>query len=154
MQLHSAQDRFHAAGAGLYLIGNGRPAAIPAFREVTGYTGALYTDPSLAVYRAAQLRRGLGTVLTLGALTRTVGAIRRGYRQGRTEGSALQQGGTLVIDPLGRVRLHHVSSGPGDHTPIDDIVAAVVAASGTAVVAAAGAAPGAVVAAAGGRRDP
>ncbi len=97
---------------------------IEDFRETTGYTGPLYTDPSLAADRAAHLKRGLGTLLTVGALTRSDGALRRGFRQGRVQGDALPQGGTLVIATDGRVLYQHVSTGPGVHAPLSAILAA------------------------------
>ena len=52
MQLHRASI------PNLVMIGNGAPMFIAGFREMTGYTGPIYTDPSLAVYKAAQLKRG------------------------------------------------------------------------------------------------
>lgn len=125
MQLHLDRDGIRNAGLSLNVIGNGAPMFIAGFRETTGYDGPLYTDPSLAVYRAAELRSGLRTVLTLGAVSRSVGAFRRGFRQGKIEGDALQQGGVLVIDPDGRVLWHHISSGPGDNASAAEILAAV-----------------------------
>ena len=115
MQLHRATPALRAVADHVDLGAGGAPSFIAGFRELTGYGGTIYTDPSRAVYRAAELRRGLSTVLTLGTLRRSIGAFRRGYRQGRTQGDALQQGGTLVIAPDGRILLHHVSAGPGDH---------------------------------------
>ena len=94
------------------------------FRETTGYHGSLFTDPSLEVFRAAELRSGLRSVLTLSTLTRSVGAFRRGFRQGRTQGSALQQGGVVVISRDGRIVWRHISSGPGDNATVAQIVAA------------------------------
>ncbi len=125
MQLHRDVDRLHAAGVSLQVIGNGPPMFIAGFRETTGYDGAIYTDPSLAVFRAAELKSGLRTVLTVSALTRTIGAFRRGFRQGRTQGSALQQGGVLVVATDGTVLWQHVSDGPGDNASAAEIVAAV-----------------------------
>ncbi len=125
MQLHHETDALRAAGLSLNVIGNGAPMFIAGFRDTTGYDGPLYTDPSLAVYRAAELRSGLRTVLTPGALRRTVGSVRRGFRQGRTQGSALQQGGALVIARDGRVLWHHISSGPGDNATAAEIIAAI-----------------------------
>lgn len=126
MQLHRSIDQLHAAGAELHVIGNGAPNFIAGFRETTGYRGSLFTDPSLATYRALELRSGLSTVLTLGTLTRTVGAFRRGFRQGRTRGSALQQGGVLVVAPDDRIVWRHISSGPGDNATMDQIVASIM----------------------------
>lgn len=124
MQLHRDQPLLRAAGLMLHVIGNGAPLFIAGFRETTGYDGPLYTDPSLAAYRAAELLAGLRTVLTLGTVRRTIGAMRRGFRQGRTQGSALQQGGVLVIAPGGHVLWRQVSAGPGDNATAAEIVAA------------------------------
>jgi hypothetical protein len=129
VQLHRETENLRAAGVELHVIGNGAPMFIAGFRETTGYDGLLYTDPSLAVYRAAELRSGLRTVLTVGALTRTIGAFRRGFRQGRTRGSALQQGGVLVISRDGQVLWQHVSSGPGDNATAAEIISAIRAAA-------------------------
>ncbi len=124
MQLHRNIDVITGAGAALYVIGNGGPSFIAGFRETTGYDGTIYTDPSRAVFEAAQLKRGLGTIFTIATLRRSWGAFRRGFRQGRTQGDALQQGGALAIAPDGRVLWHQVSSGPGDNASAADIASA------------------------------
>jgi hypothetical protein len=123
VQLHGKVDVLEAAGARLHVIGNGAPMFVAGFRETTGYGGSLYTDPSRELYQAAGLRSGLATVLTVGTMTRTVGAFRRGFRQGRTQGSALQQGGVLVIARDGEILWRHVSAGPGDNATVTEIVA-------------------------------
>ena len=115
MQLHRASI------PNLVLVGNGGPSFIAGFRETTGYTGPIYTDPSLAVYKAAQLRRGALTLLKLGAAKATIGSLRRGFRQGKTEGDATQQGGVLVVAPDGRILYHHISEYPGDNASPDEI---------------------------------
>lgn len=122
MRLHRRIDDIRAAGAELYLIGNGAPMFIAGFREETGYTGPIYTDPSLATYRAAGLERGLRSLVTVGAAVRGLGALARGYRQGRTQGDQLQQGGALVIARDGSVLLRQVSRGPGDNADPADLV--------------------------------
>jgi len=122
VQLHEYEAEIRAAGAELYVIGNGTPNFIAGFRDTTGFTGTMLTDPSLAVYRAAELRRGLRTFVSLGAAARTVGALARGFRQGRTQGDALQQGGVLVIARDGRVLWQHISESPGDNADPEQIV--------------------------------
>ena len=125
MQLHRDLSRIRARGAELYVIGNGSPSFIAGFRETTGYTGIVFTDPSLEVFRAAELRRGLFTVLNVATIARSVRSIRRGFRQGRTQGSALQQGGVMVVARDGRVLWHHISEGPGDNASADQILTAI-----------------------------
>jgi hypothetical protein len=105
----------------LVLIGNGAPHFIEGFRETTGFTGPIYTDPTLAVHKAAQLRRGVGTIFKLGGISASVGALRRGFRQGKVMGDSTQQGGVLVIAPDGRIVYHHISEHPGDNASPDEI---------------------------------
>jgi hypothetical protein len=123
VQLHRAQDRITAAGARLVLVGNGAPSFIAGFREETGVTGALYTDPTLATYRALELRRGVG-----GLLGRTwlhaARAMRAGFRQGRIQGDAFQLGGVLVVRPDGAIVYRHPSAEAGDHPPVDELLRA------------------------------
>lgn len=114
----------HAAGAEVHVIGNGAPNFIEGFREATGWTGPVYTDPTRAVYDAAQLKRGLMTIVNPMVLGRALRALARGYRQVGTQGDATQQGGTLIVTPDSRVLWHHVSSSAGDHAGIDSMLGA------------------------------
>ena len=124
MQLHREIDSIRNAGAEVFVIGNGSPSFIEGFREKTGYTGVIYTDPSLAVFQAAQLKRGVMTTLNPRALGKTIGAFMRGHRQGLTQGDTWQQGGVLVIAPSGDVKWHHASERPGDNAEPREIVKA------------------------------
>lgn len=123
MQLHRDIDKLRAANLDLYVIGNGTPNFIAGFREQTKYDGPLYTDPSLAVYRAAQLKRGVRRTLDPRAIGKTVSAFMQGHRQGRTQGDPWQQGGVLVVAPDGQVKWHHASERPGDNATAADILA-------------------------------
>jgi hypothetical protein len=128
VQLHREQPALEATGAKLHVIGSGAPMFIEGFRETTSYDGPLYTDPSLAVYEAAQLQRGVGSLFRPDMLARSVakgfGALRRGARQGVTRGDTLQQGGVLVVDREGRILYRHVSTFAGDNAAPAAIAAA------------------------------
>jgi hypothetical protein len=124
VQLHREIDSIRNAGANTFVIGNGSPSFIEGFREMTKYDGVIYTDPSLAVFKAAQLKRGVMKTLNPLALGKTIGAFARGHRQGLTQGDAWQQGGVLVIAPSGDVMWHHASERPGDNAEPAQIVAA------------------------------
>jgi len=124
VQLHRSIKDIHDAGAELYVISNGAPLFIDGFRETTHFDGVVLTDPTLAAYKAAQLERGFFKTVNLGGAIKSVGALRRGFRQGKTEGDATQQGGVLVVAPGGKVLYHHVSKHPGDNAPAEDIVRA------------------------------
>lgn len=124
MQLHREVDRMRNAGAEMIVIGNGSPSFIEGFREQTGYHGPLYTDPSLDVYRAAELKRGVTNTLNpLGAVG-FLKALARGGKQGRTQGDPWQQGGVLVIAPTNEVKWQHASGRPGDNASAADIIGA------------------------------
>jgi hypothetical protein len=124
VQLHREVDKIHETGAELIVIGNGAPHFIAGFREITGYDGPLYTDPSLAVFQAAELKRGVGTVLDPRALMPTLKALAGGGKQGRTQGDTWQQGGVLVIAAGGAIKWHQASERPGDHASAVQILAA------------------------------
>jgi hypothetical protein len=129
VQLHREVDLIRTAGADLVVIGNGSPSFIAGFRDETGWDGPLYTDPSLAVYKAAELKRGVLRTLDPRALGKTIKAFSHGQRQGRTQGDPWQQGGTLVIAPDGTVLLHHVSENSGDQSQAEQIALALTAAA-------------------------
>jgi prostamide/prostaglandin F2alpha synthase len=122
--LLDALDSIHAAGAELYVIGNGSPSFIAGFRDQTGWTGPIYTDPSLDVYKAAQLKRSVAATLDPRSLGVAFRAFRSGARQGRTQGDQWQQGGVLVVSPSGAVLWKHASDRPGDNATNAQIVAA------------------------------
>jgi hypothetical protein len=124
VQLHRDVDKLRAASADLVIIGNGTPNFIAGFREQTKYDGPIYTDPSLAVYRAAEFKRGITKTFDPRALAPTIGAFVRGHRQGRTHGDPWQQGGVLVVARDGRVLWHRASERPGDNATVAEIVAA------------------------------
>src|SRR5262245_56596446 len=123
-ELARSLDRIHGAGAELHVISNGQPMYIEAFRDTTRFRGPVYTDPSLTVYKAAQLRRGIESTLNPAMLLHAVRALRAGHRLSRPQGDVQQMGGVLVITPAGDVRFHYISSTAGDHPEIDDVISA------------------------------
>jgi hypothetical protein len=126
VQLHREKDRISAAGADLYVIGNGTPNFIAGFRETTHYTGPIYTDPSLAVYKAAELKRSVTSTLDPRGFGKALRAFASGHRQAVIpQGDQWQQGGVLVIAPTGEIRWHHISGRAGDDATVDQIVRAV-----------------------------
>ena len=124
MQLHHKIDRIHGAGAELVVVGSGTPNFVAGFRELTGFKGPLYCDPTLSAYRAAGLRRGVMRILNPLSAGYAVRALVRGNFQGRTQGDATQQGGVLVIAPPDRVVYEHISKVAGDNAPAEEVVSA------------------------------
>ena len=124
VQLHRRIDELHAAGSEVFVIGSGSPSFIEGFRDETGWRGSIYVDPSLDVYKAAGLKRGVLSTFNLASAWRSVGTLKRGIRQGRTQGDTWQQGGVLVIAPSGEILWSHASEGPGDNATADQILSA------------------------------
>jgi hypothetical protein len=125
VQVHRARDAFHARGAEVFVIGNGAPHFARAFREDLGLAVPLYTDPTLATYRALRFRRGVGATLLSGKTwAHAARAMRGGFRQGLTQGDAWQLGGVVVVRPDGAIAYRHASGEAGDHPPLEALLAA------------------------------
>jgi len=117
-----------ALGVDVVLIGNGTPAALAPFvRDMAlarrGVT--VVTDPSLAVFRAAEQRRPRFNGLR--AIVETIRELAASYAPGRVIGDARQLGGAFLVDESGRVVHHHRSRSPGDLVDSSDIVQAALA---------------------------
>jgi hypothetical protein len=124
VQLHGHLEEIESKGAKLHLIGNGSPSFIDGFREVTGYTGSIYTDPSLKSYEVAGLQRGVLATFGLRSIKAGVKSLAKGERQGSTQGDALQQGGAVVINSAGEVLYSHQSSSGGDNVSPAELLSA------------------------------
>jgi hypothetical protein len=126
-ELRPRAEEFSRKGATLAVIGNGWPQMAKAFAERTGFPPSVrvLTDPTRRAFEAAGLLRSRWrTLFDPQALVRWLRARRKGFRQGRTQGDAWQQGGSLVVLPGGRVAFRYVSSAPGDHPSPDALLAA------------------------------
>jgi hypothetical protein len=84
----------------------------------------LYTDPSLASFRAAGMKHGALRTFSPMAIASTLRAAKAGFRQHGTAGNPWQQGGALVVERGGKVRWSYSSDDPGDHVPVADALAA------------------------------
>lgn len=114
-----------ARGARLFAIGNGTALMARDFAEAFDVKFPLFTDPSRASYLAAGMRtqrflrlEGLGATLSHG-----VRSLRRGFRQGRTQGDPFQNGGVLVVEPSGRILFSQAEAAAGDLADPDAVVA-------------------------------
>jgi peroxiredoxin len=113
--LRDVVEEIRARGAELVVVGNGSVEQARAFRAEQRLSFPLFTDPSLESYRQAELRHGLSSTLTPRAVLHGLAAFREGFRQTRTKGAAMQQGGVFVIGRDGRLLYQYVSREAGDH---------------------------------------
>lgn len=124
MQLHGHLEEIESRGAKLHLIGNGGPSFIEGFRELTGYTGSIYTDPSLKTYEAAGLIRSVRATVGIRSLKAGVKSLVAGERQGPRQGDPWQQGGALVVSSEGQVLFSQQSSAGGDNVSPAELIGA------------------------------
>jgi len=114
-------------GVAVVLVGNGPPDTLAAFmrRMALADRGVtVVTDPSLAAFEAAELRRPRFPGLR--AVGQALRELAAGYAPGRVVGDGRQLGGALLIDG-GRIVAHYRSRSPGDLVDPSDIVHAALA---------------------------
>lgn len=105
-------------------IGQGNPAMARAFAESRAIPFRLLTDPSQRTFKAAGMKHSLLAGMHPSVFARGLALGRQGYRQGRTQGDALQHGGAALIRPDGSVPFFQVSAIPGEHFPPEAPLAA------------------------------
>jgi peroxiredoxin len=113
-QLRALEPELRRRGAQLVIIGNGAPEHAAAFAREQELE-AVFTDPSCEIYVAAGFTRSLLASLSPRIAAKGLDALRSGFRQGAMRGSALQQGGVLVVDREGTLRARYASRFGGDH---------------------------------------
>jgi peroxiredoxin len=115
-----------ACGIGFSIIGSGTPNFVEGFKERMGIDAPVFSDAKLASYQALKMKRGLFTMIDPRIVKNWIIPFK--YRQRRTMGDALQQGGVLVVTPEGEVTYEYKSEYAGDHPKPSVIVEAALAA--------------------------
>jgi hypothetical protein len=126
-ELRPRLDELARAGVRTVLVGNGTTEQMAAFVERHALEGCrveVTTDPGLGLYAALGLRRSIWATLGPRALLDQARALAHGHPHRRIEGDPTQQGGALLIDRRGVVRLVHANRSLGDHVPTSDLVEA------------------------------
>jgi hypothetical protein len=90
-----------------------------AYVGETGLRWPLLIDPRRVLYGAYGMGRGRSSAIwgpaTWWAYIRLIG---RGHRLRRPSGDIHQLGGDVLVDPAGRVALHHAGKGPADRPTV------------------------------------
>lgn len=120
----SRQDELKSLGVTLAFVGNGTPAMLEDFKTSLGLDVPVFTDPSRRSYAQLGFRRGAFTVLSPRVLASAVRAWRAGFRQKKTQGDPVQQGGVLVLRRGGQAEYAFASEEAGHHPPIDEVIEA------------------------------
>jgi NAD(P)-dependent dehydrogenase (short-subunit alcohol dehydrogenase family) len=117
-------NRWREEGHSVVVIGNRSAHFATAFRREFGLGVPVLVDPEKAAYRAADLRRGVSTMLSPRLVTNALRAMKRGAKQTSTQGDPWQLGGVFVIGPGDEMRFVFRSGTAGDHASAVDIEAA------------------------------
>ena len=89
----------------------------------TGLSWPLLIDPSRALYKAYGMGRGRWlAVWGPASWWAYLRLIAGGYRLKRPTGDVRQLGGDILVDPKGRVALHHVGHGPADRPAVSGLL--------------------------------
>lgn len=119
-------ETFEQLGVNVMAVGNGTAPMAKDFVEKFDIRYPVYTDPQRQAFSAAGMKRKLGFKFkTLGNAAR---ALSRGHMQGGVKGDPMQQGGIVLVSTDGEILYQFAEDGPGEHLPVEDVVASVAAA--------------------------
>jgi hypothetical protein len=114
-----------ALGVRTLFVGNGEPRFIEGFVErhaLADKRVEIFTDPTLAVFRAADLLRSAWATFGPRGIADKVRGLSHGLGWGGMKGDQLQQGGCILVDARGVVAFHHRSESLGGHARAADLV--------------------------------
>jgi hypothetical protein len=120
----SRQSELKDLGVTLAFIGNGTPAMAEDFKTSLGLDVPVFTDPSKRTYAKLGFKRGLFSASAPAVILAALRAWKAGFRQTKTMGDPLQQGGVVVVRAGGKPEYGFASETAGDHPPLDVVVSA------------------------------
>jgi hypothetical protein len=91
---------------------------------VTGYQGTLLTDPTRESYNLLQFKSGLANLIGVKSFTQSFLALKAGLMPGALQGSAMQLGGAVIIEPDNNIKYFFQSSEAGDHPSVENLLEA------------------------------
>jgi peroxiredoxin len=122
--LNDVKKRMDELGAKLVVLGSGTVQQARWFREDLKLDVAVLSDPKLAAFKTAELRRDWLGVLNLASLSAAFRALKKGFRPGKRMGDAWQNGAVFVFAPKDKVLFSHPSHNAGDHADVKDVLTA------------------------------
>jgi hypothetical protein len=113
----------------LIFVSTGNPIMAAAFRERLGLDAPIWVDRHRRTYQHLGFKRGLFNTLGPKSVLHYLRSFRKGFRQGRTQGDPLQQGGVVVVRKGGQPVYGYASAEGGDLPPTDQVIAAALRAA-------------------------
>jgi peroxiredoxin len=112
------------AGLGLVVITPDRPDIVTAFAAGFHPPFPILSDPRRVAYQAYGLTEGSGAqLLSPHIVARSLGALARGSRQGRSNGASTRQlPGAAIVDSTGTVVHYQRASDVADHLSAEQLI--------------------------------
>lgn len=120
------KETFDHAGVNLAAVGSASPHSAREFIKTFHFTGEMYLNRNLSVYKAFGLKRGVTKTLGFSSLIRGIKTMKKGFRQGRAAGDLWQQGGLFVLGPGEQMVFAHRDRFAGDHTDLKKVASMLV----------------------------
>jgi peroxiredoxin len=112
------KEALQKTGNKIIFVGNGTAEMINGFKEELNIMDApIFTDPTMEIFDACGLNRGLKYLLNAKAILQAGKLYKEGYTQGtqkKENGAHTQMGGIMAIKPPGQVTYHFASEYLGD----------------------------------------
>lgn len=124
-ELAKFRSNFIHKNAEPVVVGTGAPHHFEDFRKVTGYDGQLLSDPSRRAFTLLGFTSRVTGMIGIKPISKALSALKEGSKPGPIQGSVLQLGGAIIIDPSDTVRYFFASPKAGDHPAMDELLAAV-----------------------------
>lgn len=117
-QIWSKRNEFVKKNTDIVFIGNGKPEVIKMFKDdIKAPDAPVFTDPTLEVFDACGLKRGLMNLVDPRGVARMISLSKEGYSQGAMDkrtGHHTQMGGVVAFKPPGTAVYHFISNYLGD----------------------------------------
>ena len=120
-------QKLRDAGVSFAVIGSGAPNFVRGFKDRMGLDVPVFSDEKRTSYKALQMKRGLSTLLDPRIFKNFLAPFK--YRQRKTMGDPLQQGGVVVVRRDGQMPFKHISQFAGDHPKPEAVVEAALSAA-------------------------
>ena len=127
--MRGRKDEAEALG-NLVIVGQGSLAQGQDYDKTHGKGLAALVDSERLTYQVLGFVRGLSSTFGPRSTLASMRAAAGGFVQGRTQGDAFQQGGTLVVARGGRPVYFQRSQFAGDHPDIEVVLAKLGEAAG------------------------
>ena len=124
IQLNRAKESIESAGARLVLIGQATPRHAAHYRRRFAPELPILADEDRHTYKlAGAVRGGAAELLGPSVVLKGIGrSLKDRTVQGRPIGDVTQLGGSLLVEPGGRVVWSHMSHNAADNATIDEIL--------------------------------